>query len=75
MTQRVDVRRTVVAERNAEALVGEVAVEIRRRVLKAMVLPDLGLKVSSVHRHALIDLLRQIYGACHEFTSLAAVRT
>ena len=34
MTQRVDVRRPVVAERDAEALVREVAVEIRRRVLE-----------------------------------------
>ena len=69
MAQRVDVRRPVVAERDAEALVGEVAVEVRRRVLEAVVLPDLGLKVSSVHGHALINLLRQIYDPCQDVSS------
>jgi hypothetical protein len=61
MTQRIDVRRPVVAERDAEALVREVAVEVRRRVLEAVVLPDLGLKVSRVNRHSLINFLGQIH--------------
>jgi hypothetical protein len=69
MAQRVDVRRPVVAERDAEALVGEVAVEVRRRVLETVVLPDLGLKVSSVHGHALINLLRQIYDPRQDVSS------
>jgi hypothetical protein len=58
VAQSVDVRRPVVAERDPKALVGEVAVKVRRRVVETMVLPDLGLKASCVHGHALIDLLR-----------------
>ena len=65
VAERVDVRRPVVAERDPEALVGEVAVEVRRGVLEAVVLPHLRLEVAGVHRHALVDLLRQIDQRTH----------
>jgi hypothetical protein len=57
MAQRVDVRRPVVAERDAQALVGEIAVEVGRGVGERVVLPDLRLEMPGVHRHALVDLL------------------
>ena len=52
--------RPVVAERDAEALVREVAIKVRRRVLEPVVLPHLGFKMSGVNRHSRINFLGQI---------------
>src|SRR4029079_15442147 len=65
VAERVDVRRAVVADRDPEALVGEVALEVRGGVLVTVVLPHLRLEVAGVHRHALVDLLRQIDQRTH----------
>ena len=72
VAERVDVRRAVVAQQQREALVGEVAVEVRRRVLVCVVLPDDGLLVARVHGHPLVDLLGQVDEARHRSSMAGA---
>jgi hypothetical protein len=58
VAQGIHVRWPVITEGNAKALVRKIAIEISRRIFKPMMLPHFGLKVSGVHRHSLINLLR-----------------